>query len=194
MADAKRKASSGVRKPKGGRRPGGPGGNARDQWTKEDITDLVAVMMDDGISRRQMCVAVGKWMVDRGLQAEPTPLPAGTLDDYIRRAKDARAEVLKENRQDAAKAAERRMKRIIVRARAAKKLTDEIRAESVLAELQGTKAVRKVALTNPAGDRPLELKMPKTTPTSDDLRRELASLLEKSKGGKQLARALADVD
>lgn len=194
MADAKRQKSKVAGGPRGGRRPGGPGGRKRDGWAVEDITDVVQALKDDGLSLRQMGVAMGRWLQDKGMQQDDAPMPQSTVAAYIRRAKDARADALKESRTEAAEAAVRRIKRLVVRARGAKKLTDEIRAEGLLADVQGTKAVRKVALTNPAGDRPLEIKMPKTTPTSDDLRRELAGLLAKSKGGKQLARVLADAE
>jgi uncharacterized protein YjiS (DUF1127 family) len=193
MADAKRKTSALARKKTGGSgQPGGPGGKRRDVWAVDDITDRVQMLRDDGLSRRQIAVTMGKWLQEKGMQTGDDPMPAGTVDDYIARARAARAETQKENRAEAADSAIRRVKRLIMRARGAKRLNDEIRAENLLSDIQGTKAVRKVALTTPSGEKPLEIKLPKTVPTSDDLRRELAGLLAKSKGGKKLADVLAD--
>jgi hypothetical protein len=88
----------------------------------------------------------------------------------------------------------RRLFGMVMQAKAEKRHTDAIRIESLLSKVEGTEAPKKISLSTPPGE-PLTIKtVPKTAPTSDELRRELAALLAKGGGktGKALAEALGD--
>lgn len=148
--------------------------------------------MEHGKGRQAISTALGVWLFKEGKQPEPTPVPIATVDSYIRRAKDMWAEESAVTRGEARKRQIRRLFGMVMQAKAEKRHTDAIRIEALLSKVEGTEPPRKISLSTPPGESLKVQEVPKTAPTSDDLRRELAALLGKSKGGKELAAALSD--
>lgn len=204
VTNAKRKASRIVKPKKGGRRPGGPGGDSRDQHAKEDLTDQVAYLMNRNLPRRQIAVAMGKFLQLKGMQETDEPMPIGTVDDYRRRAEEMWAEQARLTRRKARELQRRRLLGSLMKAEGDARHRDAIRLEFLLMKIDGTEMPKEIRLGGtggggegggaPGAPIPIELTIPKSTPTSDDLRRELVGLLAKSKGGAKLAAALSDED
>lgn len=138
--------------PVGGRRPGGPGGRPRDGWAVQDLTGFVLQLLAAGVySREAMAAEAGQFMLDRGISSAPGPMPLGTLDDYIMRAK-AIAKARRDRDQD--ELVDMAIARVAQLATAAGRAGDysaAVRAENLRADFEGTKAAIGVEVSAPGG-------------------------------------------
>ncbi len=183
MVAAKRKKSQAAKREQHG------GGRPRGQHEVQDLTDQVEHMMLYAMGRHAISRGMGAWLHEKGVQPDKTPVPMGTIDDYIRRVKDRWTEDASPTRTETRKRQLLRLHNQLAKAIDQKRWRDAIRIEALISKIEGNEATKTIELKTPIG-QPLAVSFPQTAPTSDDLRRELAKLMEKSKGGKSLAAAL----
>jgi hypothetical protein len=129
----------------------GSGGKKRGQMEIDEITHQVAMSILANYGRTEIGRALGKYLQAKGWQDDATPMPAGTVDDYIRRANEQLNEQRELTREEARKAQINRLKRRMVSADADKRHKDALDIEDRLMEIEGTRLPREIEVGSPGG-------------------------------------------
>lgn len=145
--DAPRRSRQNARR---GKVPGS-GGRKRGQLEVDEITHQVAMCILANYGRTEIGRALGKYLQAKGWQEDATPMPAGTVDDYIRRANEMLNEQRELTREEARKAQINRLKRRMVAADADKRHKDALEIEDRLMDLEGTRMPKEIEVGGPGG-------------------------------------------
>lgn len=148
---ARRDAAQKTRRVAGRGKTPGSGGKKRGQLEIDEITEQVAIALLYNQGRQAIAKALGAFMRAKGYQADDTPMPISTVEDYIRRANELLKEQRELTREEARQAQVKRLKRRMLAADADKRHKDALAIEGMLSDIEGTKAPKEIEVGAPGG-------------------------------------------